>query len=848
MRVPILLSAVLVMTAVAAADIIKLVTVLPFSTTDVLATNANLSMSLAIEEINAAALFPGATVTLDYRNDQNNKAREVATGLDLISGGYSGVVGSYLSDQSKMLAYTLTTPKIFQCSGISTSPALGDKEEFPTFFRVIADDNAQGTVILQLIQKQGWSRFGIIAGTSDYSREIVNVIMANAPDYGLEVSSPITVDPRETTGLQTKLEGYKAIGIRVIVLVPNDEVETLGTLRILNDNGFVGPEFAYIGSDVTNLVFSASNYQASRDNKLLQGMFVVSALEYSASTKSLEAKMKDKYNLVIGANGGSDGAAFYYDCVYAFAHALKNIMTKNSLTVTQMANREWMNLPITIADFVNISFQGATGYLAWQSDGNVVSSQFAVYNIIDNSLKLIGNGTSAAIDFYTQPVFFSGTTAIPLDSPVLDDQLIGYTKPFSLLITILTTVALAVIFASLCLLVVKSTHPLLRPISPPFMMISACGLMLCLASIYIDAKLIPSRASCNSGYSLLVLGFACVIGSVMMKLYRLYRRALSTNTLLQGTGALIAIELIIVLISVLAFPLLPIEHKDMVSVQHYFTCEADKVVAGTAITGVLYAYNGSLLVACCYLAFQTRDIYSTYNEAKSIGVAIYNIFACAFIGIIIQFMASVSPVITFGIKSILIIFAVLLTYYLMIGKYVLAVVQKQSAENYGLAAESSTGSTSGPGGKSSVNVSTTALKSQRENSKAPEKTTIQSAVYPICGSSDVTSGQWRNFQLHLVGKPMYSLALLNVRDNAKSLLIPITGAIVNIANDRLVISVKWPKGAIRIQTDTETAAAMWAGAIQRLQTESTGGTPTTTPPSATASRTTGRSQAVRQLV
>ncbi|XP_065134738.2 extracellular calcium-sensing receptor-like [Paramisgurnus dabryanus] len=143
-----------------------------------------LTMKLAVEQINNRNdLLPNHT--LSYRifdscstpvtaqkavlaalNSQDVMQSSMCTG----SGPLLGLVGESGSSQSIVLSRTLQPFRIPMISYFSTCSCLSDRKQFPTFFRVVPNDDYQVKAITQLLKKFGWTWIGVVTEDHDYGR------------------------------------------------------------------------------------------------------------------------------------------------------------------------------------------------------------------------------------------------------------------------------------------------------------------------------------------------------------------------------------------------------------------------------------------------------------------------------------------------------------------------------------------------------------------------------------------------------------------------------------------------------------------------------------------------------
>ncbi|XP_062860389.1 extracellular calcium-sensing receptor-like [Trichomycterus rosablanca] len=141
-------------------------------------------MRLAVDEINRSPdLLPNHT--LGYRifdscatpvtaqravlavlNDEDAAVGSLCSG----AGPLLAIVGESGSSQTIVVSRTLQPFRIPMISYFSTCACLSDREQFPTFFRVVPSDDYQVKAIAQLLKRFGWTWIGVVTEDHDYGR------------------------------------------------------------------------------------------------------------------------------------------------------------------------------------------------------------------------------------------------------------------------------------------------------------------------------------------------------------------------------------------------------------------------------------------------------------------------------------------------------------------------------------------------------------------------------------------------------------------------------------------------------------------------------------------------------
>ncbi|KAJ3021144.1 Gamma-aminobutyric acid type B receptor subunit 2 [Thoreauomyces humboldtii] len=786
------------------------------------------AIKLAAEELNTVnnTILPGLEIVVTANGTFGEPSKAISVTNRILNDGYQAVIGEEYSDISTYIGYALAGQAAFQCSGSATSPDLAVKKNYPNFFRVVPSDNAQATVILGFIQDQGWSTVAVFASSGTYAQGISDIIVQQAANYQITLSNVLSYDGTGPDDLNTKIERIKAAGSRIIILLCNDLPETLALTTAFANEGMVGDDFVYVGSDAMASVLGGSVNVSAAQLANLQGLFTTSPLEYSSYADGLRSRFQTKYGSSLD---DAEMAAFNYDAVYSMAFAYGNLLSPTgTATAVSISDGTWfagayagMNVTQFLTGFK--TFDGATGPISFDSNGDIIGASFRVTNCVGNSMVQIATSVGGNKLIYSQlPTFYSGLHTPPSDQALLKDDVVGFHSPSSIAVLAIVSLAMTIILGSIPVLFVFRAHPILKPVSPEFMALSACGMAICLISIYVDAIAIPSRQSCNAHVAVLACGFGTTVGSILVKLVRLYRifdnkvaqkQALNTTRLFIGSAGIVGIELLLVVIFNAAFPMYGNEIQDITAGRRYYECKSESATGQSALTILFFIYNAGLLISCCYLAFATRNIYSAFNECKSIGVAVYNIVFCIIVVLLVSYMGSTSVLTGWLVRSIVLFFAILVTYGAIIGRFLFSLARGVDAETIGM--RSGSQSNSAPGaqnGRSMARGLNTKEKNITRKGK-PLMASCKTNTLHVRGASTITTSQWRRFTVSLVAHPIGVLVLIKDKDPSRSLAIPISSITASVV-DSNTFKITWGKGTVSMQCETEAETTDWVGIIE----------------------------------
>ncbi|XP_077050172.1 extracellular calcium-sensing receptor-like [Siphateles boraxobius] len=143
-----------------------------------------LSMKLAVEEINnrkdllsnhtlAYRIFDSCSTPVTAQKAVLavlNGHEVVQSSMCSGAGPLLGLIGESGSSQSIVLSRTVQPFHIPMISYFSTCSCLSNRKQFPTFFRVVPNDDYQVKAIAQLLKRFGWTWIGVVTEDLDYGR------------------------------------------------------------------------------------------------------------------------------------------------------------------------------------------------------------------------------------------------------------------------------------------------------------------------------------------------------------------------------------------------------------------------------------------------------------------------------------------------------------------------------------------------------------------------------------------------------------------------------------------------------------------------------------------------------
>ncbi|WP_028708434.1 branched-chain amino acid ABC transporter substrate-binding protein [Propionicicella superfundia] len=330
------------------------------------------SVDLAIRQANESNAIPGWTLELAAEDDQatpdvgKNAATKLASDDAVV-----GVVGTLNSSVAQSVIPVLQPAQIVQVSPANTSPTLtrgsdlsNPKRAYDNYFRTCTTDDVQGPVAAQYLLDAGIKKVATIHDKKSYGQGLAEAFAAAFKAGGGTVVAGETINPddKDFNAVITKV---KSAGPEVVYY--GGEYPQAGPLSkqmkaaglnvpLMGGDGIYDPTFIELAGSAANGDLATS---------------VGAPVETLESAKSfVEAYSNAGFSDPMGAYGAQS-----YDAANAIIDALK--VSLKDATDAKSARAA------TITAMADVSFDGATGKVAFDEWGDTVTRVITVYKVTD---------------------------------------------------------------------------------------------------------------------------------------------------------------------------------------------------------------------------------------------------------------------------------------------------------------------------------------------------------------------------------------------------------------------------------------------------------------------------------
>lgn len=330
----------------------------------------------AIDEINAAGGVLGQELPAILPGDEANDAAQANDAADRLLGqGVDAIVGAAASGMTMAIIDRITGAEVVQCSGSNTAPNLSTYEDGGYYFRTAPSDLLQGPVLAETIVADGHQKVAVVYRADDYGEGLADSISETLESLGAEVVLEESYDPAGTNFDSIVQHTANAEPDAVAMVSFEEGVQVIAGLiesgikadQMYSADGLNDPELGTsVDSTDPSVIAGFKGTAPSVDNP-----------EFDKGLKEFAPDLT-----------AFQYAPQVYDCVMAIALAAEAAeSTDPTVFVEQMTaitsgDQEcsgFAECRDILADGGSIDFQGASGPLDFDENGDVSSASIGIY-------------------------------------------------------------------------------------------------------------------------------------------------------------------------------------------------------------------------------------------------------------------------------------------------------------------------------------------------------------------------------------------------------------------------------------------------------------------------------------
>uniref|UniRef100_A0A8K9WLG1 Gamma-aminobutyric acid (GABA) B receptor, 1b n=1 Tax=Oncorhynchus mykiss TaxID=8022 RepID=A0A8K9WLG1_ONCMY len=532
----------------------------------------------------------------------------------------------------------------------SSSPALSNRQRFPTFFRTHPSATLHNPTRVQLFQKWKWTKIATIQQTTEVFTSTLDDLEARTKEAGIEISvrQSFLTDPAPA------VKNLKRQDARIIVGLFY-ETEARKVFCEVYKEKLYGKKYVWflIGWYADNwfkIKDPSINCTVEQMTEAVEGHVTTEIVMLNpetvrgASNLTSQEFLNQLMSKLGGKNpeetGGFQEAPLAYDAVWALALALNKTVGPLKAKGRRLEDFNYNNRDITAEIYRALntsSFEGVSGHVVFDAQGSRMAWTL-IEQLQGGSYKKIGyfDSTKGNLSWYG------------------NDKWIGE--------------------------YIQNSQPYLNNMT-------AVGCMMALAAVFplgldghhIHRKQFP--VVCQFRLWLLGLGFSLAYGSMFTKIWWVHtvftkkddkkekRKHLEPWKLYATVGVLLVIDVLSLMIWQIVDPLhitvekfvreAPKGDLDVLIQPLLEHCSSDKM---NTWLGVVYGYKGLLLLLGIFLAYETKSISTEkINDHRAVGMAIYNVSVLCMITAPVTMILSSQQDASFAFASLAIVFSVYIT-------------------------------------------------------------------------------------------------------------------------------------------------------------------------------------------
>lgn len=322
---------------------------------------------LAVDEINAAGGLEvgGKKYTLELlaEDDKADPKEGTLAAQKLVDAGVVAVIGHLNSGTTIPASKIYADANVVQVSPSATNPKYTE-QGFKTAFRVVANDNQQGSVLANYAAAEMKAKtIAIVDDRTAYGQGLADVVEKVAKEKGLKVvAREFATD--KTTDFNAILTKIRAAKPDVVMYGGMDatagpmakQMKQLGIkTKLLAGDGVCSPEFIKLAGDAADILTCSMAGEA---------------VEKLARGEEFKAKYKAKFNADVQIY-----SPYSYDAVFVVADAIKR------------AGK--VDKPAIVAAMPATNYTGVTGQITFDEKGDIKNGAISMFNVKDGKLNYI---------------------------------------------------------------------------------------------------------------------------------------------------------------------------------------------------------------------------------------------------------------------------------------------------------------------------------------------------------------------------------------------------------------------------------------------------------------------------
>ncbi|XP_072032778.1 gamma-aminobutyric acid type B receptor subunit 2-like [Amphiura filiformis] len=624
-----------------------------------------------------------------------------------------GMIGPVLSFITVEIAAVTGLWQFVQVSGAATSPALADRNKYPTFFRTVASAAKLNLGYLEILKEMDWKTVAILTESREPHLSVSQDLQSNLEDNGIRVAIAKTfaTDISDTIRL-IKLKGHRCTdylrkfyeGSAYRVFCQAFKQGLYGVKYVWFIKGLFQKEWwlKYEGTDSC----SPEEVKTASNGYFCATYSVFGRTETPAATGITPGEFRKSASARINYNFTMDGQEYLgigYDAMLALALALN--ASQKELPKGALENYRYGDTETTESikkNLYGLDFHGVSGHVTFSDDGGR-NSDFLLKQNRGGVEEIIGtfDPLNGSVSWYysTELTWKLHGGSPPRETDSMDVTTVHI--PRTIFIPITVFCGLGYIFACsfLCFNILKRNESFrsrcfyfvnraIKMSSPNLNNVIAFGVIVaytCIILIGIDVSLVDEDKLlkiCKVRTWLIAMAFTLVFGGMFTKMWRVYsivihnrtkRKVIKDSHLVFIVGVLLLIDMLILVLHEITDSYqitnvrtqIPQTEEDLAKyvqrVHLHVQCNSGSENDLLWLLAFVI-YKVFVMIFGVFLTWQTRNInVPALNDSYYVGLAIYNTILCFAVAVPLSIINNQSVGINYALVSCLVLFCVTTT-------------------------------------------------------------------------------------------------------------------------------------------------------------------------------------------
>jgi branched-chain amino acid transport system substrate-binding protein len=343
-----------------------------------LGLNMQFAVELAINEANAGTSFGSLPFTLNFKaaDDQGSGTVSPTVAGQLVGdSSVVAVVGPAFSTATEAAEPTFSAGSLATVSPSATAPILAHKG-WHNFFRVVADDNAQGPADAMFVDKKlmGKSVYSVDDG-SVYASGLVTAFDTEAKTLGLKLTHQTALATSQCgTGNTGDVSQYPALATTIksskdpVTFYAGYYCDFALLAKALRTAGYTGTLMSDDGS-------LDPHYISEAGAKVANGSYISCAcatLAKSPATTSFATGFQKLAKFPVGT---------YSAEAFDSTNAIIDVMKSLGANVTRKG---------IVSGLHKVNYKGLTKDIFFQADGNIAGTAVYIYHVKSGKISVVG--------------------------------------------------------------------------------------------------------------------------------------------------------------------------------------------------------------------------------------------------------------------------------------------------------------------------------------------------------------------------------------------------------------------------------------------------------------------------